>query len=79
MKDSSTNTVDPVKKISSQSVQTTRNYCMKDSATSTKELEIKAKEAKILKQFQKKMSERQEQSKLMSQIMGEQYESDEDE
>jgi DNA-binding response OmpR family regulator len=70
-----------IKKYSNKATQT--NHILvpskKDVETSTKELETKAKEAKILKHFQKKLSERQEQTRLMSQLMGEQHETDEDE
>ena len=52
---------------------------MRNMATTTEELEIKAKEIKVLKIFQKRMAEKQEQTKLMSQLMGENPESDEDE
>jgi hypothetical protein len=71
----------PIKKYISKATQTNPFLVpsKKDAETSTKELETKAKETKILKQFQKKLSERQEQSKLISQLMGEAHESDEDE
>ena len=71
----------PIKKYTNKAIQTIpiQKPWSKDAETSTKELEAKAKEAKVLKQFQKKLSERQEQSKLMSQLMGEPHESDEDE
>lgn len=71
----------PIKNYASKTTQTMpiQKPLRKDAETSTKELEAKAKEAKILKQFQKKLSERQEQSKMMSQLMGEPHESDEDE
>ena len=70
----------PIKKYKNKSTQTIAPKPLtKDAETSTKELEAKAREAKVLKQFQKKLSERQEQSKLMSQLMGQPHESDEDE
>ena len=70
----------PIKKYKNKSTQTiAAKPLTKDAETSTKELEAKAREAKVLKQFQKKLSERQEQSKLMSQLMGQPHESDEDE
>ena len=71
----------PIKKYTNRATQTVpiQKPLSKNAETSTKELEAKAKEAKVLKQFQKKLSERQEQSKLMSQLMGEPHESDEDE
>lgn len=50
-----------------------------DVETSTKDLEEKAREAKALKYFKKQQAERQEQIKLMSQLMGETLDSDEDE
>lgn len=71
----------PMKKYNNKATQTTfpKQPLKRDAETSTKELEVKAKEAKVLKQFQKKLSERQEQTKLMNQLMGQTQESDEDE